>query len=252
MNFRNFAIGLTVSFGLAWLAVVVVPFFKLRELSPVSFQEGVDQQTGIYHPKRTGRVTNGYEVYAENGCYQCHTQVVRPTYAGNDLMRPDFGGLKSDPDRGDTRRESNPFDYVGLDFAPIGVTRVGPDLINFGRRTIERFRKELAEKNPDMPSAELYGRAMGLAEATLYQRLYNPRLDPALTEWSTCPSLPFLFEKQEVKGQRSERALDVKVADGYQIVPTDKAKALASYLLSLQHDDAVPASMNHAPVASAK
>lgn len=230
MNFRNFAIGLTVSFCLAWLAVVVVPFFKLRELSPVSFQEGVDQQTGIYHPKRSGRVENGYEVYAENGCYQCHTQVVRPTYAGNDLMRPDFGGLKADPDRGDTRRESNPFDYVGLDFAPIGVTRVGPDLINFGRRYIAQHG--------------------GDAEAVLYNRLYNPRLDPALTEWSTCPSLPFLFEKQEIMGQRSDQALDVEVADGYQIVPTDKAKALASYLLSLQHDDAVPASMNHAPAAS--
>lgn len=230
MNFRNFAIGLTASFGLAWLAVVVVPFFKMRDLSPVSFQEGVDQQTGMYFPKTSGRVVNGYEVYAENGCYQCHTQVIRPTYAGNELKRPDFGGLKSDPDRGDTRRESNPFDYVGLDYAPIGVTRTGPDLINYGRRVLRDHGAN--------------------AEAYLYQRLYNPRLDPAIAAWSNCPSLPFLFEKKEIKGQRSDRALSIATDDGTEILPGEKARALASYLLSLQHDQAVPASMNYAPKAT--
>ncbi|GAA5483019.1 hypothetical protein [Haloferula sargassicola] len=230
MNFRNFAIGLTASFGLAWLAVVVVPFFTMRDLAPVAFQEGIDAQTGIYHPKTAGRVVNGYEVYAENGCYLCHTQVARPTYAGNDLGRPDFAGLSADPDRGDTRRESNPFDYLGLDFAPIGVTRSGPDLMNYGRRLLR-----------DHPAD---------AESYLYRRLYNPRLDPAVAAWSNCPGLPFLFEKKEIKGQRSDRAVDAEVKAGYEIVPGPKAKALASYLMSLQHDDAVPASMNYAPATT--
>ncbi len=227
MNFRTFAIGLTASFGLAWLAVVVVPFFKMRALSPVAFQEGIDTQTGIYHPKTAGRVVNGYEVYAENGCYLCHTQVIRPTTAGNDLGRPDFAGLSDDPERGDTRRESNPFDYVGLDFAPIGVTRTGPDLMNYGRRLLRDHGAD--------------------AEDYLYLRLYNPRLDPEVAAWTNCPSLPFLFEKRERHGPPSDAAIDVATEEGIEIVPGQQARALASYLLSLQHDDTVPASMNYAP-----
>ena len=85
-------------------------------------------------PKRAGRVADGAKVYAENGCYLCHTQVVRPTYAGNDLYRPDWGGLKTDADRGDTRRETNAYDFYGEKFAQIGVMRMGPDLSNLGRR----------------------------------------------------------------------------------------------------------------------
>ena len=88
--------------------------------------EATDGATGIFYPKRTGRVANGALVYAENGCYLCHTQLVRPTYAGNDLYRPDWGGLKADPDRGDTRRETNAYDFAGEKFAQIGVSRRGP------------------------------------------------------------------------------------------------------------------------------
>lgn len=230
MTFRQFAIGLTASFGLAWLAMVVIPFFSLRNPSPVSFEEGVDAKEGIYHPKRSGRVANGAIVYAANGCYQCHTQVVRPTYAGNDMGRPDLAGLKADPDRGDTRRESNVFDYIGLNFAPIGVTRIGPDLMNVGVR-LE------AQHGAD-------------AESFLYKRLYDPRLIPALTNWSSCPSMRFLFETREITGQRSDQALDVPVDEGFQVVPGDKARALAEYLMSLKHDDEVPASMNYAPPGS--
>ena len=227
MSFRLFATGLTASFFIAWLAVVVVPFFKLRNPAPVSFKEGVDTQEGIYHPKRAGRVANGAIVYAENGCYQCHTQVIRNTDAGNDLGRPAWGGLAGDPERGDTRRESNIFDYSGESFAQIGVTRLGPDLSNFGRRV-------LAEQGDQ-------------AEAWIYRHLYNPRLDPERALWSTCPPHPFLFEERKVYGQRSDDAVPTETEEGTEIVPGSQAKALASYLLSLQRDNAVPASMNYAP-----
>lgn len=232
MTFRQFAIGLTASFGLAWLAMVVIPFFALRNPSPVSFTEGVDTQEGIYHPKRAGRVTNGAIIYAANGCYQCHTQVVRPTYAGNDLGRPDFGGLKADPERGDTRRESNVFDYVGLDFAPIGVTRLGPDLMNLGVRM-----------------EAIHGVD---AKAYLYKHLYNPRMIPALADWSSCPSFRYMFETREIQGQPSDDAIDVPTEDGFEVVPGDKARALVDYLMSLKHDDPVPSSMNYAPATSNK
>jgi len=226
MNFRQFAIGLTTTFAIAWIAAVVIPFFALRHPAPVSFQEGVDEQTGIYHPKRAGRVTNGYLVYAENGCYLCHTQVVRPTYAGNDLGRADWAGVTADEDRGDTRRESNVFDYSGLDYAPIGVTRLGPDLMNVGRRV-------RAEQGGD-------------AEEWFYRHLYDPRSFPELY-WTTCPSFAFLFEKRKRYGPGSDEALDVEVEPGYEVVPGAQARALVSYLMSLEHDDEVPASMDYTP-----
>lgn len=243
MSFRQFAFGLTLSFAAAWVAMVVVPFFVLRDLSPVSYKEGIDEQEGIYFPKRSGRVANGFEVYQENGCYQCHTQVVRPTYAGNDLGRPRLGGLKADPERGDTRRESNIFDYVGLDYAPIGVTRLGPDLMNVGLRVPARIRENAEARELGLAEGEIDGRARDW----FYRHLYDPRLIPELTNWSSCPSFSFLFEEREVKGPRSSAALDVPTKPGHEIVPGDKARALVDYLMSLKHDDPVPASMDYAP-----
>jgi cytochrome c oxidase cbb3-type subunit 2 len=253
MSFRLFAIGLTASFGLAWLSVVVVPFFQLRTPSPVSFKEGIDEKTGLYHPKRAGRVVNGAAVYAENGCYLCHTQVVRPTYAGMDVARPDVAGLSPalHPDGIDSRRESNVFDYLGLDYAMIGKSRVGPDLMNLMARVEARIRtKAKADKDPE--KRELTdGQVAGIAREYLYKHLYDARTIPAVADWSSCPPMPFLFEEREITGQRSERALDVPLEDGWEIVPTDRADSLVSYLLSLRHDDAVPASMDYAPPAAA-
>ena len=231
MSFRQFAFGLTATFGIAWLAVVIVPFFMMRSLEPVSFSEAADGKEGIYHPKRTGRVANGAEVYAANGCYTCHTQLIRPTYAGNDLGRPDWGGLKMDEERGDTRRESNAFDYRGEKFANIGLNRLGPDLSNLGRRVEAEYAKD------------------GDPKEWLLMHLYDPRADPKRQN-STCPSFRFLFEEKQVLGQVPDDALPVQAPVGKAVVATDAANELVDYLLSLKRDDAVPASINYGPAAA--
>lgn len=226
MSFRTFILGLSASFGAAWLAIVIIPFIKMRNLEPLVFSEAVDGKTGVFHPKRTGRIADGAQVYAENGCYLCHTQLVRPTYAGNDLFRPDWGGLKADPDRGDTRRETNAFDFSGEKFAQIGVSRMGPDFSNLGLRV-----------------AALYSTGAD-AERWLLAQRYNPRGLPG--SWkSTCPPSPYLFKTLEIKGAPSSEAMIVK--GDLQVVPTAEAKALVSYLLSLRKDHAVPAALNFAP-----
>jgi cytochrome c oxidase cbb3-type subunit 2 len=224
MSLRTFVLGLSVSFGIAWLSVVVVPYFKMKNLAPIPFEEST-ATAGVFFPKRTGRVLNGAQVYAENGCYLCHTQVVRHTDAGNDMFRPDWGGLAKDADRGDTRRETNAFDFLGEKYAQIGMMRMGPDLSNLGRRVETQYAKG---KSP---------------EAWLYAHLYNPRNNPELWQ-SVCPPHPFLFEKREIKGQRSDEALDVKTRDGYEVLPGSDARALVSYLISLKKDQAVPPSLD--------
>lgn len=227
MSLRTFILGLSASFGVAWLAVIVIPYLKMRNLEPVPFPDST-ATAGIFFPKRTGRVADGAKVYAENGCYLCHTQVVRPTYAGNDLYRPDWGGLKNDEARGDTRRETNAHDFQGETFAQIGLTRMGPDLSNLGRR-LETLTA--GNKSP---------------EAWLYAHLYNPRAHPELWN-STCPPHPFFFDRREIKGNPSTDALPVETEAGHELVPDSDAKALVSYLLSLKKDQAVPASLNFAP-----
>jgi cytochrome c oxidase cbb3-type subunit 2 len=228
MSLRHFIIGLSVSFGLAWLSVVVIPFVKMRNLAPIALN-AEEPDSGPYFPKRAGRVANGAEIYASNGCYNCHTQVVRPTYAGNDLFRADWGGLKADPDRGDTRRETNAYDFLGEKFAHIGVSRVGPDLSNVGRRVEAIY-------SPENPSRWLYA------------HLFNPRYE-ADREKSTCPSFRYMFDEKEIGAGISEDA--VTFSDGRspgsettEFVPNSDAKALVSYLLSLKKDQPVPASID--------
>ncbi len=233
MSFRTFFLSLSATFGVAWLAIVIVPYFKMRSLAPMEMGEDAEGTNAVYIPKRAGRIADGSEVYAENGCYQCHTQLVRPTYAGNDMFRPDWGGLASDEDRGDTRRETNAFDFAGEEYAQIGVARMGPDLSNLGLRV-----------------TKIYAPEEGISpESWLYRHLYNPRWKP-LRRLSTCPSVKFLFDERRAAGNPYEDSLPFNDEDGEEIVPGPDARALVSYLLSLKKDQSVPALINFAPVAA--
>jgi cytochrome c oxidase cbb3-type subunit 2 len=226
MSLRTFILGLSATFAVAWLAVVVIPYLKMRNLAPVPMT--AEPGSAVFYPKRTGRVSDGAKVYAENGCYLCHTQVVRPTYAGNDLYRPDWGGMQNDESRGDTRRETNAFDFTGESFAQIGLNRIGPDLSNLGRRM-----DLMVAKGAD-------------AKGWLYQHLYDARLNPERWD-SSCPPMPFLFEKRRVTGAGSPDAIPVDKGEGYELVPSPAARALVSYLLSLKKDHPVPASLDFTP-----
>lgn len=228
MSLRTFILALAASFGVAWLVVIVIPYLQMRAMPPLPMPGETPASAGVFIPKRPGRVADGAMIYAANGCYLCHTQLVRPTYAGNDLYRPDWGGLKNHPDRGDTRRETNPFDFTGETFAQTGLTRLGPDLSNLGSR-LEAQRSDGLDP-----------------EVWLYTRLYNPRLDPKL--WSsTCPPHPFLFVKKEITGNAPAHKLPIDAGPDHYLVPSSGAKALVSYLLSLRKDQAIPAALDFKP-----
>ena len=144
------------------------------------------------------------------------------------MPHPDWGGLKSDPDRGDTRRETNAYDFFGEKFAQIGVSRMGPDLSNLGRRVESIYA---VGKDPS---------------AWLFAHLYNPRQEP--DRWkSTCPSFRFLFEERVATGNQSAEVMPIHLDKGMELVPTSDAKALVSYLLSLKKDQQIPAVLDFAP-----
>lgn len=226
MSLRVFILSLSVTFGIAWLAVVIVPYCQMREIDPI-LSKSADGRSLPFIPKRTGRIADGARVYAENGCYLCHTQVVRPTYAGTDLYRSNWAGSSDDEDRGDTRRETNVFDFEGEKYAQVGISRYGADLSNLAIRA----RKYAGEGSP---------------EEWLYRHLFNPRMIP--DRWdSNCPSHEFLFERKPLSGQALEPSLPISADPGTQWVPTAKARALVSYLMSLRKDHPVPAALDFSP-----
>jgi len=228
MSLKHFILGLTATFGIAWLAVIVLPFFAMRGLDPIVVKDEVAGTEEVFIPKRTGRIADGSKVYGANGCYLCHTQIIRPTYAGNDMFRPDWAGVAADEVRGDTRRETNAFDFIGERFAHIGVLRFGPDLSNLGNRVENEYATEVS---PEM---------------WLYEYLYNPRAR-ADRRHSKCPSHRFLFTEKPLRGQRSRHALDIG-DENVEILPSREARALVSYLLSLKKDQPVPDNLDFSPV----
>ena len=223
MNLKTFITGLTVSFGAPWLLVIVVPSVTMNNVEAVSFEEGADGREGVYRPLRNGRIADGSKIYGANGCYVCHTQVIRTTRAGSDVWREDWAGVPASKENPvDSRRETNVFDYQGEDFAHIGLTRTGPDLSNVGLR-IETYAKEEGVS----------------PEAWIYRHLYNPNSGDRW--WSVCPAQEHLFKKASTLGQEPETGKGVYCTEcEATMVPKPEAEALASYILSLKKNDLVP------------
>ncbi|WP_018969803.1 hypothetical protein [Rubritalea marina] len=244
MTVKTFFIGLIASFAFPWLVVVAVPFAKMRAVEIPQYDDVADGKSGAYTPVKSGRVTDGSAVYGAEGCAQCHSQLARPTYAGNDLGRPALAGIAKDPNLGDTRRESNLWDYDKEPFAWIGETRMGPDLSNYGRRMEIRTAEENAKtaealgvKVEELSVAQKFN-----PEMAVYQHLYNPRADNTK---SICPSNKCFFKKSAVKGQEQPNALMIDPSSELELVPGAEAQRLASYLLGLKRDGEVPFSMNY-------
>ncbi len=146
--------------------------------------------------RHSGIAAQGQLVYDDLGCAACHTQQVR---------RPGFG---SDKERGWGDHQSVARDYIYETRVQLGESRLGPDLANAGAR-----------KTPY--DAEDF-----------YKLLYAGS--------GTMPAYKFLFEERSLADrQPSEHALrltgNLAAPAGTEIVPTQRARALVTYLLSLNH-----------------
>lgn len=236
MTLKSFLLGMLASFGLAWMFVIAIPVAKMGKLAPVKMT--AEEDAAYYQHKVSGRVLNGATIYASNGCYACHTQLIRPTYAGHQIWRDDMAGIKDVAEGIDTRRETTHYDYTGEKYAQIGLMRMGPDLSNLAHR-VDKYAKETNLT----------------AEQWLMEHLYNPRNNEIRLgkagekldmSWSNCPSQPQMFEKKPITGQGDRLALQ-KTLEGEEIVAKEDARVLVSYLMSLRRDDQVPESMDNSP-----
>ncbi|MFK7911062.1 MAG: hypothetical protein AB8F34_10760 [Akkermansiaceae bacterium] len=241
MTLKTFLIGMLASFGLAWMCLIAIPAAKMSAIPPVKMN-AEDEDAPYYQRMASGRIQSGSAIYGANGCYYCHTQLIRPTYLGRQIWRDDVAGRVDKEEGIDTRRETSYYDYDGEEFARIGLARMGSDLSNFGYR------------------AEKYAAATGMTpEHWVIEHLYNPRSSALFLGdqgqktdrgWSNCPSQKQMFEEVPTSGQGDGLAISSESNGDTQVIPKEQARVLASYLLSLKRDDEMPDSLKH-PVRGA-
>ena len=167
-----------------------------KNLEELGRQDPIKLDNGEPFPGgRPGLAQAGQEVYRANGCAACHTMQVRMKGYGRDI------------ERGWGARNTVLQDFVYDHHVFLGQARNGPDLADVGTRS------------PDLTTHLLH--------------LYNPRIT---VPDSMMPQYPYLFTKRKIKSQRSPEALALPPKfqeEGYDVIPTADAKALAEYLTSL-------------------
>jgi cytochrome c oxidase cbb3-type subunit 2 len=247
-GFRVF-IAAFVTLGASWCGFVLAPVLQLG----TEKQTEVLNSSDIYPVQRPGAATLGLQVYRQSGCAACHTEQIQQSGFACDVVLTSAGknpaavsnlistlkltGLTKDEadsvsgkitsvggkvethivatgadiSRGWGIRRSVAEDFLWDNPVQLGSLRVGPDLANVGARL------------PDANWQLLH--------------LYAPR---AVSGNSVMPPFRFLFETRKINGAPSPDALKLpqkfSPAAGYEVVPTDDAKNLVAYLLSLRAD----------------
>lgn len=196
--------GILVAFAVAWFGVVAYSYNHLGHFEPV------DDGGDINPPPLSGLAVAGQRVYAANGCVACHTQQVRPAAFSTDM-----------------EKKLGPRPTVARDFmrerpAFLGSLRIGPDLSNAG----------LLKTADDKP----------IDANWLHRHLFEPT---TVTPWSNMPSYRYLYITRKISGQPSNNAVQGLVGpyspkEGYEVVPSEDARTLVAYLLSLKRNYPLP------------
>ncbi len=168
-----------------------------------SLQPEVSEETGgLLPPPLPGDAIAGQRSYASNGCMYCHSQQVRPEWLSTDIAK----GLGP--------RQTVARDFMRQKPSFLGTMRTGPDLTNVGVRYDAKWQ---------------------------YRHLYEPM---EVTPGSIMPAFRYLFREQKIQGQPSPDALELtgphQPRPGHEIVPTQEARELVAYLLSLKRNYPLP------------
>lgn len=219
-------LGIFFTLAFSWTGIVLTTHVQMQDLTPATAEltnnqgepiGGPTYQSGdmvlpgkntegmtAYPLALVGEAQRGKKVYEQMGCLYCHSQQVR---------RKGFG---TDFERGWGNRQSVARDYIEQDRVMLGTMRTGPDLTNVGLRYSELWQ---------------------------YQHLYDPQIT---SPGSTMPPYPFLFELREINSLRGpspdaiEMPVGWSIGEGYELVPTQRAKDLVAYLMNLNQDYELP------------
>lgn len=194
-------VGIFATFASAWLGLVAYPKVVLGNLQRIQ-----DPETeAMVPPALSGLAIAGQRVYASAGCVYCHSQQVRQPYITTSDLRRGWGN-----------RPTVARDYIHEQPVFLGTMRTGPDLANVGRR---------------WPDANWH-----------HRHLYEPAV---VSPGSIMPSYRYMYRMQKIIGQPSADAVTGLVGPhapppGYEVVPTEEAKALVAYLLALDRSYPLP------------
>jgi cbb3-type cytochrome oxidase cytochrome c subunit len=218
----DFVLLVGLAFFVPWF-VMVVQVLSAQKITPESYNKDRDGMEGIFPGKVVYR--QGQLVYQREGCVQCHTQMIRPSFQGvTDGWKKGWGSDQSATPR-DVIRPNVLLDYYGEPVAPLGIMRVGPDLANYGYRA--PMTKVNGEEVPDTNAMHL--------------ELFAPK---AVHDWSVMPSYRNLYIVRDVEGMGAADALKFPEGAGpgagKEVVPTPEANELIKYLLSLKKDAPIP------------
>lgn len=230
-SLKHFVLILGACFAVPTFVMVAGPYAteRNRQTVPYVMEEPGSGKSfdaadlkGLSYPSAfVGDSKRGEQVYGREGCAQCHTQVIRPDYAGIDQFKKTWGKDQEGKAIVATR-QTYMWDYMHENFGMLGQRRIGPDLANAGYR----FQGNVND---------------------FYVYLYAPR---ARKKWSNSPGFGHLFITRVREGQGSELALKLPAnlapAEGMEIVPSSEARALAEYVLGLKRDQPLPVSITGA------
>jgi len=229
-DFRTFVLKLIAAFALPWLMLVIVPSISYQGVQPLKYDKDKGDELDSAYSFPLVPVTNhqGENIYAAEGCVQCHSQMIRPPSFALDGWRQGWGQDQS-VRPAEPARASEMRDYLGEKHSFLGVIRVGPDLANAGYRFETRTQ--------------------------VHMHLYAPR--PTVeNSWSVMPSYRHLYTVRKIQGQGAATALPLagtkyEPQEGYEVVPTQEAEQLVSYVLSLKKDYPTPGSIKAVAAAPA-
>ena len=263
-------LGVFFALALSLFGLVFEPQLQLGNAQPAT---NVVNTAELYPQRRPGLAKQGLEVYRSLGCASCHSQQVGQTGRTYDVVLTDAGTNRADVVRewlkvkpGATaveleKRIAGPMPLTVLKDvtravadaavekleptgakAEVKVIPTGPDIARgWGKRRSvaedflfdqpvmlgsQRIGPDLADVGSRLPAAESH-----------LLHLYNPKI---FEKKSVMPPYRFLFEKRKIGREPSPDALrftgEFAPEQDCEIVPTDPAKALAAYLLSLRAD----------------
>jgi len=166
-------LGALLTCASSWLGLILYPYWQLNGEKP--YQK--DAADDPYPQPLQGQALAGRKVYQQNGCMYCHSQQVRSEKFGN--WWDENGQMKTGADikRGWGLRRTVSRDYIHDNPTMLGTMRTGPDLVNVGSRYSASWQ---------------------------YTHTFNAR---TFNSWSVMPSFAFLYMKEAVVGERSEKAL---------------------------------------------
>ena len=208
-------LGFLFSLALSFWGMILAPQLQIGQAQ----QSQVLLAGETFYPTpRPGAAQRGAQIYAINGCAECHTQQVQP---------PE---ISVDDERGWGQRRSVARDYLYDYPVQLGQLRLGPDLSNIGLR----------QTNVLWHLTHLYAPKTVVEGSTMphYRFLFEKR--ELMGETPAPAALP----------------LGELVEPGYEVVPKQEAHELVAYLLSLRNEVSIleaqlpPPPTNQPPVGA--